>query len=63
MADGDVDAATCQELGGGAALQIASRHRNPGFRQDLGDATHSDPADADEMNGPNVIKIHSDLIS
>ena len=63
VSDGDVDAARGKEFGGCALFQIASRHRDPRFRQDPGDATHSDPANADEMNGPNLIKIHSDLIS
>ena len=30
----------------------------PDVREDLRDATHSDPADADEMDGFNVTKIH-----
>ena len=32
----------------------------PGASEDLGDATHSDSADTDEMDVLNVIKIHSD---
>ena len=61
--DDDGNAPALQQVSGRRRLQIAPRHRDPRLRENLGDATHSDPADADEMNGPNLIKIHSDLIS
>ena len=44
-------------------FEVASGDGDSRLRQDLGDATHSDSADADEMNGPNLIKIHPELIS
>ena len=52
--------ARAEKLGRGARPQIAARHGDAGACEDLGEATHSDSADADEMNGFNVVQIHPD---
>src|ERR1043165_4382170 len=60
VAEGDVDAALGEKVGGRGALQIAAGDGEALAAQDLGNATHSDPADADEMNVLNMLEIHSD---
>ena len=60
VADADVDSAAREEVGGRGVPQIAAGDLDPAVGEDLSNATHSDSADADEMNALNVFKIHSD---
>src|ERR1051325_2895292 len=60
VAEDDVDAALGEKVGGGGALQVAAGDAESLAAQDLSNATHSDPADADEMNVLNMLEIHSD---
>src|SRR5207245_3830608 len=59
VADADVDSAAREEVGGRGVPQIAAGDLDPAVGEDLSNATHSDSADADEMNVLNVFKIHS----
>jgi hypothetical protein len=55
VADAHIDAARRNEPGGRRVLEIASGHGHPAAGQDLGDTTHSNSADADEMNVLNLV--------
>src|SRR5438132_12671565 len=60
VSDGHADAALSEQIGRRGVPQIAAGHRESSVGEDLSNATHSDSADADEMNALNVFKIHSD---
>jgi hypothetical protein len=63
VTDGDGDPAAGQQIGRGGPLQIAPRDLDAGAGEDLRQSTHPDPADADEMDGANLIKNHPDEFS
>ncbi len=54
VTDGDVDPARGQQVGGRGGLEVAAGDANAPRSEDLRNATHSDSADADEMNVLNV---------
>ena len=56
MADRDLDAAVAQPLHIGAVGNVGAAHAIVLVGQNLGDAAHADPADADEMDRTDVAR-------
>ena len=54
VSDRDVDAAAGQKIGRRRRFQVAARYHHAPVGEDLSNATHSDSANADEMNVLNV---------
>jgi hypothetical protein len=61
MADADAGAQRGQAANDVTVAHVRPRHRVPEVQQDLGDARHTDAADADEMDGDVTLSEHGKL--